>query len=298
MRNLLLLGLALELVGCSSAATGELSDVTLLGVRLQVDGDPERATPNVGETVTASWLALAQEESSRRGWRFSACMGQIDASGAARCSEAPFATAAEEPSTEAPRFQFKIPRGTRVSPGDRLLLAAAECSEDTPLELSPDKPEPRCPGRLLGTAETAVYQFELGVDGVNHQPSFDRTPVLRQGRPWSAERSDGCGDPGIDTIRAGSEPVPVTFAVDPDSRETVADRQSLESLSVLHFATAGAFEQPVTTLDGDEQKVVATWLPPPSFSVPTAGSVVRFGFVLFDGRGGADFAERSLCVMP
>jgi hypothetical protein len=299
MKQLAFLSLSYLAFACSGSSDSKLAQdvATVLGARLEVEGEPSRASADLGERVNLSWLSLSPASLQATGWAFSACIGQVGDDGSPICRQSPFASGQLPPTADAPRFRFQIPPKARVEAGDALLVTAAGCADAEPKPIALNGLEPDCSGQGEGIAVLA--KFELGSAAANHHPSFDAAPLLRDGAPWTASASaSACGDQGVDTVRAGAGPQPITVQVSPTSREGLDDAGTLEKLQVLHFASAGAFEQVTSVLDDDSTSVVATWQPPPAISVPSKGLVVRFGFVLQDGRGGADFAERSLCVRP
>jgi len=71
--------------------------------------------------------------------------------------------------------------------------------------------------------------------------------------------------------------------VTPESIQTftVDDTEVSEEIQVSWLADGGGF---------------TNWKPPKS--VPEDGQLVRLNFVIRDGRGGTDWTERGLCILP
>ena len=71
-----------------------------------------------------------------------------------------------------------------------------------------------------------------------------------------------------------------------------------EEIRLSHFASLGELERPLSEVlpDDAEVKTSLTWDPPKT--VAAEGELVRFWFVVRDLRGGSDFTERMLCLVP
>jgi hypothetical protein len=68
---------------------------------------------------------------------------------------------------------------------------------------------------------------------------------------------------------------------------------------VTHVATAGLFSRLQTEVfDDDAPDPEVIWRHPDADEVPEDGLTVRFWFVVRDGRGGMDWVERAVCVVP
>jgi hypothetical protein len=70
----------------------------------------------------------------------------------------------------------------------------------------------------------------------------------------------------------------------------------VENLQITLLTDDGEMEQSITFLDDDHPIREIDWTPPSVDRVALGGTVVRFHFVMRDGRGGISFAERALCV--
>jgi hypothetical protein len=116
---------------------------------------------------------------------------------------------------------------------------------------------------------------------------------------------DPCAGTTIPQATAGTGALEIRFIVDRDDREALPDGESpagdlRETLTLSHLATGGDLERQFSVIEPTDTRA------PPSVSLdwrapkdaPATGTLVRFAFVLRDGRGGADWTLRDLCVTP
>lgn len=98
--------------------------------------------------------------------------------------------------------------------------------------------------------------------------------------------------------RAGDDPSTINLAVTQDSVQTfmVDDQEVTEEIQVSWLADGGGFEASFSFITDPARSVLTNWKP--FDDVPDGGRLVRFTFVVRDGRGGADWAERGLCIRP
>ena len=98
--------------------------------------------------------------------------------------------------------------------------------------------------------------------------------------------------------RAGDEPSTINLAVTQESLQTytVNEMQLTEEIQVSWFADGGGYQTSFSFITAPATSILTSWQPPAS--VPDDGQLVRFTFVIRDGRGGTDWAERGLCILP
>jgi hypothetical protein len=68
-----------------------------------------------------------------------------------------------------------------------------------------------------------------------------------------------------------------------------------EEIQVSWLADGGGYETSFSFISEPANSVLTSWQPPAG--VPDDGQLVRFTFVIRDGRGGTDWAERGLCIL-
>ena len=150
-----------------------------------------------------------------------------------------------------------------------------------------------------------MNRFQLAIpyalDGEsNLRPSFERAVIAIDGRLdfWPAPEGDAncqSSDPGRPVIAVGSEPVDLTIVVDANDREEVPGSGRREALTFGHVASSGALDRFFSVIDDRTSEVRVEWVPPVS---EPANGLVRFAFVVNDGRAGFDWIVRELCVVP
>jgi hypothetical protein len=110
-----------------------------------------------------------------------------------------------------------------------------------------------------------------------------------------------CQGSGLPEVAAGSaHRIRLEF---PESTRDRVERDNpaapdRESLLISHFASGGDLERAFSPVQPETPEIAAdiAWTAP---AVSDAeGELVRFWFVVRDLRGGSDFAERALCVVP
>ena len=130
-------------------------------------------------------------------------------------------------------------------------------------------------------------------------------PPYDQGVPRTAPRSDCAFDLQNLTQeqsdahpRAGDMPSTIDLSVTQASLQTyTANGEELtEEIQVSWLGDGGAFENSFSFITDPARSVLTQWRP--AESAPEDGQLVRFNFVIRDGRGGTDWVERGLCVLP
>jgi hypothetical protein len=76
----------------------------------------------------------------------------------------------------------------------------------------------------------------------------------------------------------------------------VGDMTLTEEIQVSWLTDGGELERTFSFITDPARSVLTQWQP---FSdAPEDGLLVRLTFVIRDGRGGSDWVERGLCVLP
>lgn len=278
-----MIGAALLLASCSDP----LKDVELvvetrvLGAKVEVSGEPGRASPAPGEAATVRWLVVAPEPEPALGWALSVCGAAAEGSGLPACADAPFAEASLlEPAPGEPRLDFTVPAETTAT---SLAVLGTMCPSSAPA----------AGGGCEDGGGTAVsFDFALAPGEVNHHPTIEPEAVSFDGAPWEA----GSDCTLLPAVAPGSTHA-LELALDEDDREALVPETSAdpdrEALQASHFATGGELQRAFTIIqaDSDELGVSVEWKAP-------AEGVVRFFFVVRDARGGSDWLERAVCVAP
>ena len=181
-------------------------------------------------------------------------------------------------------------------------------------QLSPCEGEPTIPGRPIeGRFIAATILVEDDPADPNLNPSVQNIllngrawpPPYDQGVPRDSPRTGCAADLEGLTMeeqarhpRAGDMPSTVELSVTQDSLQpyVIEDRELVEEIQVSWLSDGGGFEVSFSFIIDPARSVLTQWQP--SRDAPTDGLLVRFTFVTRDGRGGTDWVERGLCVLP
>ncbi len=293
-------------------APGETFDWRLLVVAPEFD-------------ATWTWVASACLAPDTDGGGVEGCLGDpIAVSGAA------------EATSDLPTLSVTIPSADELpADAQQVLIAGVVCPEGVPnldeaalgagavgtgtvegnqelvLCTDPETEQPVNAGEPFFTAT----RINLGNDA-NQRPRFSESPLRFESAEWPV--SDPL--PAEQTGCAQSEATPVELVARPEEDApllitmtgwTPEDRERFElvfenptrtlpqqeSLQISHFSTAGEFDRQFSFVDDDETTTLEVeWDTPLPGDVPEEGLVVRFFFVLRDGRGGVEWIERAACV--
>ncbi|HJL20513.1 MAG TPA: hypothetical protein RMH99_32900 [Sandaracinaceae bacterium LLY-WYZ-13_1] len=308
------LGLAAVALGAAGCIDDLPSGVRIerprvLAVRVRIDGEPQRAQPRPGETITLRWLT-APEGGAWTG-ALTACVAAPGNTGLPRCMGEPFAIAPPGPPSARPTFTLTMPEDA----AGEVLIGGVLCEGGTPA--LPEDGLPTCEGESA-TTELVTFDLSLATDQPpNRHPSWDDETFMLDGVTWTApddppatgcaEAAGGAALPRVPR-RGEEEPSAVRFSSSPDDREAFEElvygdppsiEEMREELLVSHVATAGLFSRLSTEVfDDDAPAPEVSWRHPDAEDVPDDGLTVRFWFVVRDGRGGMDWVERAACVVP
>jgi hypothetical protein len=137
----------------------------------------------------------------------------------------------------------------------------------------------------------------------NRNPSFDSAELSIDGEPLGPPPAlpSACAGAGLREVAAGSvHRFELRFpesARDPlvGSDDTEV---AVESLLLSHFASSGELERAFSPIPTEAATISTNieWIAPGDPGA--SGRLARFWFVIRDLRGGSDFVERALCVVP
>ncbi len=312
----------LTLVGCSEPLES-ITDVIkprTIGALVRVDGDPTRSTPAPGETVEIELVVADPGPRTGRTWAFVVCIPsatQFDVGACESLIGGPFLSpplpGAADPKP-APRFSFVVPDEATLGEATRLLVLGGVCADgDVNFEFDPGAfqgeattANPCVDQTKQGTLVTMAIALERTIDDRNFVPEF--ATIALDDVPWtiSADEDDlteGCRGLGFPERVHTTVPLAVQMALTDGSRETYVNSADppetvVEEPYVAFQGTAGDFQGAYSFFDDTPNTPTFTWEMPPRASVPDVGLLVRFWFVLRDGRGGSTAVERALCVVP
>jgi hypothetical protein len=298
------IALAWIVAGCAPAMDPPslIETTRVLGARVEVAGDPGRATPKPGESASVTWLMVAPGDMPPLAWAFAFCPGtrtSLD------CAGAPIALMQGH---DVPAVSVDTPAADALGSTQLLVLEGRVCVGGDPV-LDGASGRPSCTGGGDGTTASLAIPLDLDVAGseANQNPSIAGSPLSLDGQPWpAADAAATCADlprvaPGskdhvIDLVTAaGDREVYMDVAGDPP-----APVQTRERLQISQFTTAGKLTRAFTWIEADDTSdapvAEVKWDAPEAKDVPAGGEVVRFRFVALDGRGGVDWTSRATCV--
>ncbi|MEM9068017.1 MAG: hypothetical protein AAGE52_05900 [Myxococcota bacterium] len=315
-RALVMAFCATVLLGCSDELdpTSLLNQPRVLGAFASVEGDEERTNPRPGETVVVDWLLAFPEARLPATYALIACEPADISIGVDFCQSEELLTLAiqVDPTSDAPRIVVEVPEDYT---NDRILVQGAICmggvvNQDVDFETS----------TMLEICRDNVGEGQLVslIQLVDQTGRFEnRAPGIAElrfgGEVWTAPVPDdvtaGCDGLDLPTVSVDGDDVPIVIRMEEGSRETFIDLEgdplmevdAIESLQNSILITAGELERTFTFIEGDDVETEVDYTPIQSddeFDVPPGGRVVKFLVVMRDLRGGLDFEQRALCVMP
>jgi hypothetical protein len=191
-------------------------------------------------------------------------------------------------------------------PGSSILVAGVVCfggdppDTDTLLERWPAVT--RCGDQR---AQAVTFDVVVEQDGDrNHNPSLEDDPILLGGSSWvlpeSPEALEPCaqvaGTSELPSISTEERTVELELTSEGDDREATAEEAG-EYLLVSSYSTAGELDRTFSTVEWNgADSISLEWAVPRE--APQEGRLVRFYFVSRDDRGGVDWTQRALCLVP
>lgn len=267
----------------------------ILGARASAESDPARASIANGERARLVWLVGAPAGAPRLTWAFAACAPPPGNLATPRCEGDLVASGqgTSDGSAEVP-MTFDVPATAALDA--EVLVVAAFC-ETTSVALDPRAFVATCPAG--GDALLASATVRLDRAGRNLNPALADDAVRMNGAviPRAANgRTNAPCTPDSPVAVAGQEHA---FGLLLQGGERERFSGGLEALVLSHLVTAGELDRhhsAVEPYDDLPREVVVPWTPPSPDEVGPEGRLVEVFFVLRDGRGGAAFERRAICV--
>lgn len=274
-----------------------IEETRVLGARVELASDPERGSPAPGEDARLRLFVAAPGGAPNVAYAFSLCGVSPTNSGFPACAGAPFASALRtDPSTETVGFDFTVPADLDRASTPHGFASGVVCPDDRALFAADGSP--RCAN---GSGEAFGFEFDFAGPGEDNQnPTFATDALTLDGEIWTAsDPAAACTDaPAVQagtrhTLGARLEPRDFDALVPLTSEDATR-----ESLLLARFTSAGKLAHTLAALGPSSAAVSSevSWDAPSSAAA--GGARVQFYFVVRDGRGGEDFAERTLCVVP
>jgi hypothetical protein len=319
-----LLGCALLLGGCEEPDLPKSWRVTyarVLGVRAEVAGDEERATPEPGERVRVRVLIVGDEPIESLSYDLIACPAAPPRGELPSCAgETFFAEREEVTELEGAAglsrelvVELEVPDEAELDGAERVLIGGTICAGG--MAESAEGGEGRCEGSSARPVTfTAHVVLALHDADVNHNPVLASDAIRFDDAVWppyaisslpsdedagaadeDAGADDDASDGGVSpTVAADGKEHVIEISLEASERET---RDGVrEELQLSHFVTAGKLGRRFSVLereqDGSEPFEVKWHIP----RLDDPPSEVLVIFVLRDQRGGVDYALRALEV--
>lgn len=263
-----------------------VTEPRILGGRVEVKADSERAAPAPGESATFSLLVASPDSEQSYGYALSACSAALDRGTRATCAAPAFARASGNART--PSLDFEVP--AEIDPDGRVAILGVVC--------------PAGAARADGAAcdEGPSLPLELALElgrgaDANRNPELPAAALAFDDEPWpDLPLPDGaCLGLGLPELAPDSthelrvelaesdrDQLPATSSLEP-TRET---------LQLSHFISAGDVTRAFETIAWNQDELSRRV----SFTAPAEPGLVRIWFVLRDFRGGGAFASRAVCV--
>lgn len=292
----------------------EINSPRVLAARTRIAGDEARATPRAGDEVTVEWLAVVPESATVDAgdaapllytWGFVACEAGPAQTTAPICASEPFAAEVSPvPLSAAPTATFTVPAGI-----ERILLRGVICAGGVPA-LAADGQSATCEGDGAETLLVLKYIPVAGEDdATNLHPSWDGAVILLGGELLEAAvpadlPREGC-EPGAEAagvpvlVRPGKK-LKLELTPSAAARETYAGAdggETREFLELANYVTAKELERQFSFIDDDMPTAKLDWTLPPAADIPDGGLLVRFFFVMRDGREGTAWTDRAVCLV-
>jgi hypothetical protein len=214
-------------------------------------------------------------------------------------------------SSETPKIEFTLPQAESFTEATQVSIFGAFCASGTPVltDSTVEVSSTHCP-KTTETPLFATVDVSVSTGGeMNHNPSFHGDELSFDGKPWAIDEVEDstqidCADENRSILRIPAKPaeyqlklaVPRSWS-EPLKQLTVHS-STQEALQISHFVTLGELERAYSLIEGisSTSTVTVGWkVPEPAVKQATR---VRFYFVVRDGRGGVDWARRSICLIP
>lgn len=328
-----------------------VTNLRVVGARIDVEGEPGRANPSPGDDIEVSILVIDRgaepteppEEPAltppRLTWSFVACVPTATRIGVPICGaeigscEGCVGPPPDDP-LALPVMRFQVPSEEELDAVEarEVLLQGVVCGNGSPSQdaiarfisgetddLEPCEGPPIIPGLPIeGRFVTVQIPIERDAEDPNLNPGIESVrfdggdgwpPPYAEEVPRTAPRT-GC-KADLDALTEedrsrhpveGGEPLSINLSVTDGSLQpfTVDGVDMTEEIQVSWLADGGAFEVAFSFITEPPSpsavpSILTQWKPPSN--APAVGRLVRFNFVIRDGRGGLDRVERGLCVL-
>lgn len=303
--------------GCADALL-ESTDVRaprVLAAVVSVTTDPSRSTPAPGEDVDVTLVVADPGARVARTASFVLCLPAESSLDVGVCETVlpGGEIALPTPTLDAPRFTFTMPDAATLDGVTEVLVHGAVCAggpvgDHIPLDVFPEvatELNPCADPEHVG--ELVTFRIAVGGEAgvTNERPSlaaitFDDAPFSAMAdETWPEE---GCDARGLPTFAYDDVEHRIGFTLAPGSREPYAEdgMQEEELPFVAYYANDGDFVGALGFFDGIDN-ATARWRALDDIDprdLPEGGRLVRFTFVLRDGRGGTSTETRALCILP
>lgn len=311
----------LALVGCEKLSPAvRVQDTRIVGGEVSVEGDPTRASPMAGETMNIRlYVASPVGVNDTLNWAFYTCLQSLSAGGLPKC-EGDFSLENVSMGSGTPMFSVVTPTPNEPPPDlttsnkPTVLVNGIVCINGMP-SLDATTMQASC-GEGATRTFPLVMRVPIQTDAAstNHNPTFG--DVIHRGETlWPENSADGVTATGCASMpdtpelphvsRGMGEPMVVNFVMlDASNAELISTNadtgaMTLETLQINMTATAGDSDgSPFEVLDGDAipERFDIRWTPPETVS--SSGELVKFWFVMRDGRNGSTITQRAICLLP
>lgn len=269
----------------------------VLAARTEVDGAAVGAASAVsGETVRVRFRIVDDDSEPATTFHLVACAETDPRGGTSECAAPPFAEARRlEPTADDPVLELEVPALTAVEPSGRVLVRGVFCIDGAPARAT------ECRGENASSLRVR-HTVDVVAPGVprNHHPELDALELA--GMPWPAtavpDLDAPCADGDLPAVRAADGAVVLSLQAAPGSFEALPGGGGTEEIQVSHQATGGELDRAFSFLLAPSDLAEVEWTPPEPSDLPEGGRIVRFWHVATDGRGGSDWIEAALCVLP
>jgi hypothetical protein len=291
------------LFGCEETNTkGWLVDRTrVLGVRVEAKADPARASIAPGEPMRATWLVGTPNGTGQLGWAYALCAPIVGNLPEPHCEGPPFAEGAGQSNGELVAMELDAPAAQVAGDLRELQLLVAFC-EGGDAKLDPGRFEATCSGG--GPARLASANVRLAAAGPNRNPEIAGDAVLFDGRPMTpaTARPGPCASEASSPVVSAGTKHTFVLRFRGDEREVLPGTPAgVENILASHVVTSGELKRQYSMLeptDAIPKDVSIEWSAPGREQIAEGGRLVEAYFVVRDGRGGAAFARRTVCVRP
>lgn len=309
------------ITGCGDdlPPSSRISTTRILGAQINVQADSTRASPRPEESFELEWFVAAAQEPPPLTWAFIACVPANNLTGTSFCANESISQVFMGSATnEAPRMVFQVPPVADLLDARGLLVVGIFCGRGLPVFNAEAFVEGCSEGTLFDQAMVSLMvPIQRADTFTNHNPDLSNNKIYLDEQAWPGvalpTRRDNCVHwtdvPEIPALVWSEDNVPVRFALDEGDRETFVkpateftEEETLpEEMLLSHFTTAGKMERQFSVIESKEPErteMLVDWILPEKELIAAEGQVVRFFFVLRDGRSGVDWTERFACLLP